>query len=606
MVVIIMNNEELDLTLQKKYSDKEILKRTFQYIAPVKGRFILGIILILLNVVFNLITPRIIGAYMNALKIENLYEGALSSILVYCLYYLIVLIINMVLTYVETIIIQKAGQIVIFNLRQQVFEKIESFSHEQLNKIPVGRLVTRVTNDTNSLNELYTTVIVNLLKYSLMLIGIIVNMVIINPLLSIYMLIFIVAIVIVTIIYRHFSQKAFQDERKQISSLNTFLSENLSGMKITQIYNQEDKKKNEFDQTNKRLVKAKRRVMLVFALYRPLISFLYFSAIAVVFLVGFPMVQKEVVFFGSVFNFGMLITYYNYTDSFFGPIQNIAEQFDKLQAGIVSSGRIFNILDMESTIKESEKPIFIDCFQGKIEFKNVYFAYEKEDWILKDVSFVVEPKQTIAFVGATGSGKSTILSLIVRNYDIQRGQILIDNIDIKKIDINCLRQKIGQMLQDVFIFSGTILDNITLSDPDISLDEVNSAIKYVNADKFINQMKDGLYTEVSEKGSNFSSGQRQLISFSRTIVHHPQILILDEATSNIDTETEVLIQNSLEKMKSIGTMLIVAHRLSTIQHADNIICLSKGRIIEQGRHQELLDKKGYYYKLYLLQFENKD
>ena len=311
MVVIIMNTEELDLTLQKEYSDKEILKRTFQYIAPVKGRFILGIILILLNVAFNLITPRIIGAYMNALKIENLYEGALSSILVYCLYYLIVLIINMVLTYTETIIIQKAGQIVIFNLRQQVFEKIESFSHEQLNKIPVGRLVTRVTNDTNSLNELYTTVIVNLLKYSLMLIGIIVNMVIINPLLSIYMLIFIVAIVIVTIIYRHFSQKAFQDERKQVSSLNTFLSENLSGMKITQIYNQEDKKKNEFDQTNKRLVKAKRRVMLVFALYRPLISFLYFSAIAVVFLVGFPMVQKETVFFGSVFNFGMLITYYN-------------------------------------------------------------------------------------------------------------------------------------------------------------------------------------------------------------------------------------------------------------------------------------------------------
>lgn len=600
-----MNNEN-DITLRKKYTDKEIIKRTFKYISPVKGKFILGIILILLNVVFNLITPRIIGAYMNALDIENLYEGALPAILMYCLYYFIVLLANMIFTYTETVIIQKAGQTVIFQIRQEVFEKIEKFSHEQLNKIPVGRLVTRVTNDTNSLNELYTTVLVNILKYTLLLIGIIINMILVNPIISLYMLLFLVAIIIITIVYRHFSHLAFQDERKQISALNTFLSENLSGMKITQIFNQEEKKTKQFDETNKKLIRAKRRVMLVFAIYRPIVTFIYLSAIAVVFLVGFPMVKEGREFFGVAFNFGMLITYYNYTDSFFGPIQNIAEQFDKLQAGIVASERIFNILDMEPTVINDEEPIFIENFKGKIEFRNVYFAYENEDWILKDVSFVINPKQTVAFVGATGSGKTTILSLIVRNYDIQKGQILIDDIDIKKIDINCLRQKIGQMLQDVFIFSGTILDNITLFDQTISLDEVHQAIKYVNADQFILKMKDGLNTEVSEKGSNFSAGQRQLISFSRTIVHHPQILILDEATSNIDTETEVLIQDSLEKMKNIGTMLIVAHRLSTIQHADNIICLAKGKIIEQGTHIELLKKKGYYYKLYLLQFENKD
>lgn len=600
-----MNNEN-DITLRKKYTDKEIIKRTFKYISPVKGKFILGIILILLNVVFNLITPRIIGAYMNALDIENLYEGVLPAILMYCLYYFIVLLANMIFTYTETVIIQKAGQTVIFQIRQEVFEKIEKFSHEQLNKIPVGRLVTRVTNDTNSLNELYTTVLVNILKYTLLLIGIIINMILVNPIISLYMLLFLVAIIIITIVYRHFSHLAFQDERKQISALNTFLSENLSGMKITQIFNQEEKKTKQFDETNKKLIRAKRRVMLVFAIYRPIVTFIYLSAIAVVFLVGFPMVKEGREFFGVAFNFGMLITYYNYTDSFFGPIQNIAEQFDKLQAGIVASERIFNILDMEPTVINDEEPIFIENFKGKIEFRNVYFAYENEDWILKDVSFVINPKQTVAFVGATGSGKTTILSLIVRNYDIQKGQILIDDIDIKKIDINCLRQKIGQMLQDVFIFSGTILDNITLFDQTISLDEVHQAIKYVNADQFILKMKDGLNTEVSEKGSNFSAGQRQLISFSRTIVHHPQILILDEATSNIDTETEVLIQDSLEKMKNIGTMLIVAHRLSTIQHADNIICLAKGKIIEQGTHIELLKKKGYYYKLYLLQFENKD
>ncbi len=397
---------------------------------------------------------------------------------------------------------------------QQVFEKIETFSQEQLNKIPVGRLVTRVTSDTNALNELYTTVLVNLLKYSLLLIGIIVNMFMINYVLAGYMMLIMVLIIILTIIYRHYSQKAFQNERKQISNLNTFLSENLSGMKLIQTFNQENKKKKEFDITNKNLVKAKRNVMFVFALYRPLISFLYFSAIALVFLIGFPMVKEGKVIFGTIFNFGLLISFYNYTDNFFGPIQNISEQFDKLQAGIVASGRIFNILDMESTIVNDKEPLIIDKFKGKIEFKHVYFAYENEDWVLEDVSFVINPKQTVAFVGATGSGKSTILSLIVRNYDIQKGEILIDDIDIKKIDIKCLRSKIGQMLQDVFIFSGTILDNITLFDQTISLQEVNNAIKYVNADKFILKMKDGLNTEVSEKGSNFSSGQRQLISFS--------------------------------------------------------------------------------------------
>ena len=595
--------DKIDLTLTKKYTDREILKRTFKYIAPYKLKFILGIFLILLNVVFNLLTPRIIGAYINALDVSNLYEGALKTIFIYCIYYFIVIVINMLLTYIETIIIQKAGQNIIFNLRQQVFEKIETFSQEQLNKIPVGRLVTRVTSDTNALNELYTTVLVNLLKYSLLLIGIIVNMFMINYVLAGYMMLIMVLIIILTIIYRHYSQKAFQNERKQISNLNTFLSENLSGMKLIQTFNQENKKKKEFDVTNKNLVKAKRNVMFVFALYRPLISFLYFSAIALVFLIGFPMVKEGKVIFGTIFNFGLLISFYNYTDNFFGPIQNISEQFDKLQAGIVASGRIFNILDMESTIVNDKEPLIIDKFKGKIEFKHVYFAYENEDWVLEDVSFVINPKQTVAFVGATGSGKSTILSLIVRNYDIQKGEILIDDIDIKKIDIKCLRSKIGQMLQDVFIFSGTILDNITLFDQTISLQEVNNAIKYVNADKFILKMKDGLNTEVSEKGSNFSSGQRQLISFSRTIVHNPQILILDEATANIDTETEALIQDSLEKMKNIGTMLIVAHRLSTIQHADNIICLAKGKILEQGNHQQLLSKKGYYYKLYLLQFE---
>lgn len=593
----------VDITLTKHYSDLDIIKRTFKYISPVKGKFILGFLLIVINVILNILIPFIVGSYMDVLKVENLATQSIIYICLFCGSYLLVIIANVVLTYYEVMVIQKAGQEVVFTLRQAVFEKIESFSHDQLSNIPIGRLVTRVNSDTNALNELYTNVLVNLLKYILMVIGFFAFMIYVNPLITLYMLIFIALIIFVTLMYRHYSQKAFSNERKEVSNLNTFLSENLNGMKIIQIFNQEQRKYQEFENGNRKLVKANKFVMFVFAVYRPTITLLYYLALALVFFLGFKMVVDGRVFFGSLFTFGRLTTYYQFTDSFFGPIQNIAEQFDKLQAGIVSSGRIFNILDMDSTIVDEGKKE-IEYFNGKIEFKHVYFAYKDEEWILKDVSFVVKPHQTVAFVGATGAGKTTILSLIVRNYDIQKGQILIDDIDIKDIPLNILRRKIGQMLQDVFMFSGTVKDNIVLRDETITDEEVNRAIKYVNADQFISHLKDGLNTEVSENGSNFSSGQRQLISFARTIIRKPEILILDEATANIDTETEKLIQDSLNKMKTIGTMLIVAHRLSTIQHADNIICLMHGEIIEQGNHQELLKKKGYYYKLYLLQYES--
>lgn len=599
-----MNNEKKDITLTRKYTDKEIIKRTLNFIKPVRNKFIIGILLIFVNVILNVALPYIMGLYTNVIDEKYMTTASLPAIIFFSVIYLLIIILNMILTYVEIVMLQKAGQTVVFGIRQAVFEKIETFSHEQLAEIPVGRLVTRVTNDTNSLNELYTSVLVNLLKYSLTLVGILGMMIFINPLLTLYMFGIMILIVIATLIYRHFSKIAFREERKQISNLNSFLSENLSGMKITQVFNQEERKYREFKNTNNALFNAKKKVMYVFAYYRPTISFLYYAAIAMVFFVGFPMVLNKNVFFGNLFKFGQLVSYYSYSNQFFGPIQNISEQLDKLQSGIVASERIFNILDMEPTVKNATEPLLVDRFLGKIEFKHVYFAYEEEDWILKDVSFTVYPGQTVAFVGATGAGKTTILSLIERNYDIQKGQILIDGIDIKDIDMASLRSKIGQMLQDVFMFSGTIKDNITLFNDDISDDEIQKAIKYVNADTFINKLPEGLNTEVNEKGNNFSAGQRQLISFARTIISKPQILILDEATANIDTETEVLIQDSLNKMKSIGTMLIVAHRLSTIQHADNIICLSHGEIVEQGSHQQLLKNKGYYYKLYQLQFDS--
>ena len=598
-------NNQIDITLHKNFKDSELLLKSFQLMKPVLGRFILGLVVVLINVVLTIILPRLIGQYMDAIDIESVTDSSVLKIVLICSTYLIIVVLNAIFTYIQVVIFQKASQTIVADLRQKSFDKIMSLSHSQLSQIPVGRLVTRVNNDTNSINEMYTQVFANLVKYSLTIIGIYVNMLFINPILTGYISIIFVLLVILTIICRSYSRKAFSEERKQVSNLNSFLSENLSGVKITQIFNQEERKSNDFDKTNKALLKAKKSVMYVFSIYRPAISLLYFTSVAIVFFCGFNMIEENMVFFNQLFNFGLLVSYYNYTVSFFGPVQHLADQLDKLQSGLVALTRTFNLLDMEEIIKDDEDAIDINSFKGKIEFKNVWFKYVEDEWVLKDVSFVIEPGETVAFVGSTGSGKTTILSLIVRNYDIQKGQILIDGIDIKKIKLESLRKNIGQMLQDVFMFSGSIRDNITLKDNRYNDDEVVEAVKYVNADKFIFDMEKGLDTEVSENGSNFSSGQRQLISFARTIIAKPQILILDEATANIDTETEMLIQDSLLKMKNIGTMLVVAHRLSTIQHADNIICLSHGRIVEQGNHQELLKKENYYYKLYQFQFKDR-
>ena len=366
-------------------------------------------------------------------------------------------------------------------------------------------------------------------------------------------------------------------------------------MKVIQAFNQEKKSEKQFNEKNNKYKKVKFKITNAFALYRPLISFIYILSIG------------TVLYLGTIFklNAGEIVGFYLYISKFFDPVQELADKLNNIQRAFTSSERLLNLMDIKPQILNSNNPVRITSFKGKIEFKNVYFAYEEENWILKNVSFVVEPKQTVAFIGSTGAGKTTILSLIVRNYEIQKGQILIDDIDIKDIDIEDLRRCIGQMLQDVFLFSGTIKDNITLFDDSFSEKEIKEACDYVNVTPMIEKLEDGLNTKVIERGENFSTGQRQLLSFARTVLHRPQIMILDEATANIDTETELIIQSSLEKIKNIGTMLIVAHRLSTIQHADNIIVISHGEIIESGNHQQLLKQKGYYYKLYQLQFENK-
>jgi len=414
---------------------------------------------------------------------------------------------------------------------------------------------------------------------------------------------FVPFIVLFTVVFRKFSRKAYRKVKDGTTDINTFLSENLSGMKIIQSFNREERKKNEFDKKNLALGKAKYAEAFTFSVFRPLVYMLYISSVlCLLYLAGRGYI-KEFVFLGQTVTSSLVVTFYSYINKFFNPIQNLAEQFNWLQSAFASAEKIFTIFVMVPEVTDAPDAVELETVEGNIEFRDVWFAYNEGEWILKGVSFKVNAGDTVAFVGSTGSGKTTILSLLCRNYDIQKGQILIDGKDIRAIKISSLRRHFGQMLQDVFLFSGTIRSNILLGAEDIDDETVMKACRYVNADHFINKLSGGLDEPVRDRGNNFSAGQRQLLSFARTIVHKPSVMILDEATANIDTETELLIQDSLEKMMNIGTMLMVAHRLSTIQHADNIIVLSHGCIIEQGDHAELLEKKGRYYELYKMQFE---
>jgi ATP-binding cassette subfamily B protein len=449
---------------------------------------------------------------------------------------------------------------------------------------------------------MFTNIFVTLLKNTMVIVGVLVAMFMLNYALTLMILCFVPFVVLFTLLFRQFSRRVHRKVTNATTDINTYLSENLSGMKITQIFNREDRKFQDFATRSRNLKKAKQNRMYVFGIFRPMVYMLFVSSQMCLFFFAARGYIQQTEFLGQMITAPLVVAFYGYISRFFNPIQTLAEQFDMLQQSFAGAEKIFAILDMVPEVVDEEDAIELEEIKGEIEFKDVWFAYKPDEWVLQGVSFHIDPKQTVAFVGSTGSGKTTILSLICRNYDIQKGQILIDGIDIKKIKISSLRRHFGQMLQDVFLFAGDIRSNILLRSEGISDEEVMEACRYVNADSFINRLEKGLDEPVRERGNNFSAGQRQLLSFARTIIHKPSVMILDEATANIDTETELLIQDSLEKMKNIGTMLIVAHRLSTIQHADNIILLSKGKIIEQGNHQQLLKLKGKYYHLYTLQF----
>ena len=571
-----------------------VLSRLLKYAAPYWWQFVICLLLVLGITVIEIYRPILTGKAIDLFSVSaDFSEIALLSV-----QYIIVLVLGFLFNFLNTWILQLTGQTIIYNIRQEVFEHIHQLSMRFFDITPVGKIVTRVTNDVEALNEMYTQILVRLIKNIAKIIGLMVVMFVLNAKLALLALCLMPLIVVLTIVFKSISKTTYRIVRTKLTALNTYLSEHLSGMKVIQIFAKEKEKDMEFKDRARDLFHASYREMLVFAIFRPLMYILSIVALCIILGVGSNIVLEGVITAGTLYIFS------DYIRSFFEPIQELAEQFSTLQSAMASAEKIFTILDEDPLVKNPEQPVALGKVKGRIEFENVWFAYQGEDWILKDVSFTIEPGQRVAFVGATGAGKSSILNLIGRYYDIQKGRITIDGVDIKEMSTDELRGAIGQVQQDVFMFTGDVKSNIRLKNQTITDEEIKEAARYVNADGFIGQLEKAYDEPVTERGATLSAGQRQLISFARTLAYDPAILVMDEATANIDTETEQLIQEALEKLMQNRTTIMVAHRLSTIQHADKIMVMHKGRIRETGTHQELLARDGIYKKLYELQLAN--
>ncbi|MDR2822702.1 MAG: ABC transporter ATP-binding protein/permease [Acholeplasmatales bacterium] len=582
-------------------SDTEIIKRLLLFAKKYLKQFIIVLLLMFGSIALQVSPPIITGIIIDRIfSPEYSDHDKIMLVIFISSIYIFVIFIIVFLLYFQNIILQKTGQAIVTDLRKQVYDHIVGLSIGQINSLPIGKLVTRVVNDTNSLSEMFTNTIVNLLQSILYMIGVYVILFIYSWKLTLILTALLPIIVLSVVLFRKYSRYANRQIKNNASEINAFLSENMSGMKIIQIFNQEEKKKKEFEDKSLKLTKSYVREIIVFAIFRPFIYFMYIITLFLVLYYGI----KEVNSAPTLFTYGMLYTVTNFIQTFFDPVQNIAEQFNVLQDSLSSAEKIFDVLDTKNEIVDKENAIELVNFTGHIEFINVSFSYVKSVQVLKNISFEINPGDTIALVGATGSGKTTILGLLARNYDVDEGNILLDGIDIRDYTISSIRRNIGQMLQDVFLFNDTISKNLTLDNDSITPEEYKKAAEYVNADKVINKLNLKYDHMVLERGNNFSSGEKQLISFARTLAYKPRLLILDEATSNIDSETEVLIQESLSKMMSLSTMIIVAHRLSTIQHATKIIVMQKGEIKESGNHQELLSLGGIYHSLYELQYKD--
>ncbi len=583
-----MDRKEIEL---EKSASRGVFSRLLAYAKPYAHWMAAALCLVLVITVLELYRPMIMGEVIDLF----MEEAPFAKVRRCGLIYLGVLLLSFVCNFLQTWILQLTGQNIIYNIREEVFDHINKLSLRFFDITPVGKIVTRATNDVEALHEMYANILVRLIKNTVTIIGLAVVMLMLNVKIALFAFALLPFIVGLTVLFKKISRMTYRITRTKITALNTYLSEHLSGMKVIQIFAREKEKNAEFGRKNEDLYKANYREMMVFAVFRPSIYFLSIVALSIIIWTGSSSVIKGAITVGTLY------TFIQYINSFFQPIQELAEQFGTLQSAMASAEKIFTLLDENPMIENPPQPVDIGKVRGRIEFDHVWFAYQGEDWILKDVSFTVESGSRVAFVGATGAGKSSILNLIGRYYDIQKGKITIDGVDIKELDKSRLRAAIGQVQQDVFIFTGDISSNIRLRREDITDEEIVRAAKYVNADDFISRLPNGYHEPVTERGSTLSAGQRQLLSFARTLAYDPAILVMDEATANIDTETELLIQEALEKLMKGRTTIMVAHRLSTIQHADKIIVMHKGEVRESGTHQELLAANGIYKKLYELQ-----
>lgn len=582
-----------DDKIESNYKGNALL-HLLSYMKPYAGWVFLSLLLVLALTGFDLYRPILIGDAIDLFEVRGDYDIILDTAVKYA----IVLAFSFLFNIGQTWILQKTGQRIILTVRKELYAHIQSLSCRYFDLTPVGKLVTRVTNDVEALNEMYSGILVNLFRNIVKIIGLATVMLFLDYRLALISFVLLPIVAVLTVVFRKIARQTYRLTRTRLTDINTFLSENISGMRIIQIFGREKRKFEEFDDKNHKLYQAFYREMMVFAVFRPLIYILSVLSLMIVLGVG----SRDVL--GGAISIGTLYIFAQYIQSFFDPIQELAEQFSTLQSSLASAEKIFTILNEEPLVTEAENPVILPEIKGRIEFSHVWFAYDNENYVLRDVSFVIEPGQSVAFVGATGAGKSSILNLIGRYYDIQRGNIYIDGVDIRNLSKKQLRSAIGQMQQDVFIFEGTVESNIRLCNTEITMEEVKEAAEYVNASHFIEKLPRQYEEPVSERGATFSAGERQLLSFARTLAHKPSILVMDEATANIDTETELLIQEALEKLMKGRTTIMVAHRLSTIQHADCIMVMHKGKIREQGTHQELLAQDGIYKKLYELQIHH--
>lgn len=565
--------------------------RLIAYMKPYAHWVIFALLLVLGLTAFDLYRPMLVGDAIDTFGANGDYDVIIATAIKYA----VVLALSFAFNIAQTWILQKTGQNIILQMRKDLYRHIQSLGSRYFDITPVGKLVTRVTNDVEALNEMYSGILVQLFRNIVKIVGLAGVMLVLDVRLAAISFVLMPLVIGLTVLCQKIARNIYRLYRTRLTDINTFLSEHLSGMKIIQIFGRQERKFEEFHDKNTKLYKAFYREMLMYAVFRPLIYILSILSLMIVLWFGSRNVFDEIISVGTLYIFS------NYIRSFFDPIQELAEQFSTLQSSIASAEKIFTVMDEDEFIPEVENLKQPDKITGKIEFDHVWFAYDGENYVLKDVSFVINPGEKVAFVGATGAGKSSILNLIGRYYDIQKGHIYIDGIDIRQLSKKQLRSAIGQMQQDVFIFEGDVAYNIRLNDDDITDDQVKAAAEYVNASHFIEKLPQGYHEPVTERGATFSAGERQLLSFARTLAHNPSILVMDEATANIDTETEILIQEALEKLMDGRTTIMVAHRLSTIQHADCIMVMHKGRICERGTHRELLEQDGIYRKLYELQ-----